>query len=115
MTLCDGQRGKVAGKYLQLVNMKTIRLTFQAFAKGLLYTFIGGNIGPIMSGGQYRLSSKGNCGRRQYTGMPEQAAAFGVPLSHLLWSAGISLLLSGLATIFWMVGSTLCPFFIMKL
>lgn len=60
-------------------------MPWKVFANGLFYTFIGSNIGPIMSGG-----------------MQEQAAAFGIPLTHLSWSAGIALLASGIATLFWM-------------
>lgn len=39
--------------------------------------------------------------------MQQQSAAFGIPISHLSWSAGISLLASGVATMFWVVGETL--------
>jgi hypothetical protein len=42
---------KMAGEYFQVVDIKTTYLVLQAFANGLFYTFIGGNIGPIMSGG----------------------------------------------------------------
>ncbi|KAI1612435.1 major facilitator superfamily domain-containing protein [Exophiala viscosa] len=57
---------------------------WMVFANALLYTFLGSNIGPIMSGG-----------------MEQQSAYFGIPIGHLSWAAGISLLCSGVSTIFW--------------
>jgi len=39
--------------------------------------------------------------------MVEQAAAFSISLTHLSWAAGIALLMSGVATLFWMVSHSL--------
>jgi hypothetical protein len=35
--------------------------------------------------------------------MVEQAAFFDIPLTHLSWAAGMALIASGIATLFWMV------------
>ncbi|RDW92263.1 hypothetical protein BP5796_01657 [Coleophoma crateriformis] len=57
---------------------------WMVFINGLFYSFLGSIIGPIMSGG-----------------MQGQSAFFGVPITKLSWAAGISLLFSGVATLFW--------------
>lgn len=59
---------------------------WMVYVNGLLYSFLGSNIGPLMSGG-----------------MVEQSAYFGIPISHLSWAAGMSLLMSGVACLFWIV------------
>ncbi|KAK4946506.1 hypothetical protein LTR10_014358 [Elasticomyces elasticus] len=68
---------------------------WMVFFNALTYTFLGSNIGPLMSGG-----------------MVQQSAYFGIPIGHLSWAAGISLLCSGVSTIFWVVGELMWRHFV---